>query len=426
MLANFEELLLKCGEEARPHIREAITCYEMGAYRSSIVGAYVAVCLDLIEKLKVLSSAGDGRALEHLNHMSQLQGQLDNGNHQAISGLLDFERRLIEIFRNDFDFFGVIEFDDLERLRADRNRCAHPTFLKSELPYRPSAEQARLHLRNALNLVLTQEPRQGKAALAEVQAAILSKYFPEDVPGAVARLTGIGVRSARDSLVRAIVDDIIFGIPTSTHPYYNKVAPYSALDAVIEINRPLALPRAVIGVDKLLSRSEDIAIQVGSSIALRNRDIGDAVNQHSQGVISGWLEKADYIFIASAVKRGLSMPWLRKSAENRLKTLTADEIGKTTKDVPVEILNRAAELYCQVGNWDQANDVADKCAIPLADRFVESNVRVIFESAHTGAADLKGSHGFRKFIAALYNENPMGKDKFDELTKEYALETYRP
>lgn len=427
MIAGFEELLLQCKEDAsRSHIREAIRCYESSAYRAAIVTSYMAVCFDLIAKLKALSANGDSKAKSLVDILSQLQTQLDNGNAQAIVGLLNFERELIEHFRDDFEFFGVNEFDDLSRLRSDRNRCAHPTFLKTEVPYEPSAEQARLHIRNALTLVLIQEPRQGKAALSEFQAIILSKYFPDDTKGAIARLEAAGIKSGRDALIRAIVDDIIFGLATSNHPYFGKMSPYIALDAIIEINRSVSLPRAVLDVDKLLLRTEDISIEVGSVFSLRNDDIANEVSSASRLAIAAWLSKTDYNFVASAVRIGLTIPWLVKAAEIRLQQLTAKDLGGLRKNLSPIILQRAAELYANARNWDDANSLAENCAIPLADRFQDTNIDYIFNEARNGKADLIGSHGFREFIKKLYQENPIGKEILDELTEKYDLENYRP
>lgn len=63
MIAGFDELILQCSNEhARTQIREAVKCYEASAYRAAIVGAYVAVSFDLIDKLRILAAAGDGAA----------------------------------------------------------------------------------------------------------------------------------------------------------------------------------------------------------------------------------------------------------------------------------------------------------------------------------------------------------------------------
>ena len=252
MLSSLDELALECVDEtARTQIREAINCYQCGAYRAAIVAAYVAVCFDLIQKLKTLAASGDGEAKGAVIQLQKLQDMNDQKNPRAISGLLEFERGLLEKFRDKFDFFGRNEFDELERLRTDRNRCAHPTFLKNAMPFTPSAESARLHLRNALVLVLTQQPKQGKAALESLQTLVLSSYFPKEIPDAVTRLKGSEIQNARTPLITGFVDLLCFGCPDFASPLYKQKSGIVALRATVELHRSEALPRVIKNVNKL-------------------------------------------------------------------------------------------------------------------------------------------------------------------------------
>lgn len=427
MIVGFEELVLRCREEAsKAHIREAIRCYEGSAYRAAIVTTYMAVCFDLISKLKALAASGDGKAVTLQASLINLQEQLDNGNTQAISGILAFERNLLENFRDDFEFFGTNEYSDLVRLRDDRNRCAQPTFLKSEVPYEPVAELARLHIRNALAIVLIQEPRQGKAALEEIRAIINSKYFPDRKQDAVARLDAAGVGIARDVLVRAIVDDIVFGVATESSDFYNKIPPLIAFDAVIELRRGVALPRAVVDINKLLRDATDAAIEFGAMFVLRNKDVSAAVDLVSQVAVSQWLVKTSFKFVGNAVDRGLDIPWLSDAALVRLKALTAEDFVFIEGPVSDKILQRAAEVYVGARSWTSANELARKCALPFADRFKEEHVEFIFNEGRNGPADLPGSSGLTLFVHALYKESVIGKQKLDELTEKYSYEMYRP
>jgi len=114
MIAAFDELILQCsGDVGQAHIREAVRCYEASAYRAAIVAAYVAVNFDLIDKLRALAATGDGEANASAVELANLQDQQNRGSSQAVQGLLKFERNLIELFRDKFEFFGANEFEDL-------------------------------------------------------------------------------------------------------------------------------------------------------------------------------------------------------------------------------------------------------------------------------------------------------------------------
>lgn len=425
MLSSFEEMVLECRtERSKDQIRESIKCYESGAYRAAIVMAHMAVCFDLLDKLNALAAIGDAEAISQVSTFSNYQAQLNSGNVQAIGHLLSFERSLLEIFRDRFEFFGVNEYDDLARLRDDRNRCAHPTFLKSEQPYSPSAELARLHIRNALSLVLTQEPRQGKAAIDGLKEAILSPYFPDKTPEAIERLKSLGIPKARESLIRAFVDELVFGIADKTHVFFKKLAAYAALDSVIELRKDIAAPRAAIAVNKLHKSSIDDAILVGSTIVLRNQDVAALVDDGTKSSVRTWIEKVDYPFIADVVRIGFKIDWLQQKARERLAKLTPEQMSKSTPDMPDEMLQRAAELYCEAKNWEKANELAQLVAIPFSGHFNESHLRYIFEKSRKGNADLIGSHGFGEFIKKLYEENSLAKSNLSDILKEFDLEFY--
>ncbi|TIL49620.1 MAG: hypothetical protein E5Y83_25695 [Mesorhizobium sp.] len=424
MILGFEEMIVRCvNDDAKVHIREAVRCYEAGAYRAAIVSAHVAVCFDLIAKLRGLASGGDQDAVTLVAKLDTLQEQQRNGNSQAIKGLLEIERNLLEDFRDKFDFFGHQEFEELSRLRADRNRCAHPTFSHDALPYAPAAELARLHIRSALSYVLSQQARQGKAALASLRAVIISPYFPTVLNDAVARLRGTEIGNARDPLVRAFVDDLAFGWPEATHPYHANDTVLLAIEAAVELHRPIAVPRLVTAIEKLAKSGVTDAVRFASAAALRVREAGEQVDDATQVVLRTWLQQETSGYKGQAVKAALRMGWWRASALQALATLTADQLAGVTAPPP-EMITRAAQVYATAANWDQANALAASVANPLADRFSPEDIALVLNASHNGA-DLRGSHGFREFINLLYDKNPISNVDLEALMDENHLEAYK-
>ena len=426
MLAGFEETVLECKtEQSRIQILEAIRFYESRSYRAAIVMSHMAVCFDLLDKLQALAVTGDAEARQQVMKFENYQTQLNTGNQQAISNLLAFERSLLEIFRDKFDFFGTSEYVDLVRLRDDRNRCAHPNFFKNQKPYEPSAELARLHIRNALSLVLTQEPRQGKAAIEKLKQLILSTHLPENLQDVVETLKFAGLENARTSLIKAFVDELVVGLADKDNPLFKKVPAYNALDATIELRRETAAPRAAAAVNKLLMSNNNDAMAVGSTIVLRNNDIQNMISNASKHWVKSWITTVQDPFIVNAVRRALNIDWLDAKAKARLKTLTAEQMSKGKPDMPDIMLQHAAELYCEAKNWDQANDLSDQVAIPFSGNFKEQHLRYIFKQTSEKNTDLRGSHGFGEFVKKLHQENPLEKPQIDKILDEFDLEYYK-
>ena len=63
-LADIEALLLRCrSEQSKEYVSEAVLCYRSGAYRAAIVGTWIAVVFDLMDKIRELALSGDGAAV---------------------------------------------------------------------------------------------------------------------------------------------------------------------------------------------------------------------------------------------------------------------------------------------------------------------------------------------------------------------------
>ena len=166
-LADLDELVLRCRtEDAQEHIREAVASYRAGAYRASIVTTWIAIVYDIVEKIRELALSGDRQAADYIKKFEDIQEAHRQRDPKSLNRSLEFERALLSEASSKFELISPNEMIDLERLREDRHRSAHPSMNTPEEPYRPTAELARVHLRNAIVHILQQSPVQGRSAFA--------------------------------------------------------------------------------------------------------------------------------------------------------------------------------------------------------------------------------------------------------------------
>lgn len=173
-LHSLEVLLLSVRDtESRRLAQESVTAYQAGAYRAAILSIWVAVCADIICKLKELSTGGDAAAMaETKNLETWIQGK-------DLKNLQQFENGLVELARDKFEMLLPHEATDLVRLRDDRHLCAHPAFVSDDSLFSPTPELARVHITHAILHLLSRPPVQGKQLIVRYDRDLLGGSFPQ-------------------------------------------------------------------------------------------------------------------------------------------------------------------------------------------------------------------------------------------------------
>ena len=174
-LTDLDALALTVREpRSRDYIQEAIAAYRAGAYRPAIVATWVAVAFDLIIKLREIAAAGDGKATAEIATFDGWVNANDQGNLQG------FEAKLLLNVRDNFGFLNAQDVRHLERLKEDRNHCAHPSFYNDQELFAPTSELVRMHIVHAVTLVLARPPIQGRVLIERFMADLQSSAFPHD------------------------------------------------------------------------------------------------------------------------------------------------------------------------------------------------------------------------------------------------------
>ncbi|MFA0350761.1 hypothetical protein AB4486_28060, partial [Vibrio sp. 10N.222.55.C6] len=79
--------------------------------------------------------------------------------------MLDFENDILRVAQEDLGMLSLIEKMHLERIKEDRNICAHPTFSVDGTQFVPQPEMARSYIVQASKYLLNQAPVKGKVIL---------------------------------------------------------------------------------------------------------------------------------------------------------------------------------------------------------------------------------------------------------------------
>lgn len=417
LLEDLDELTLRCRDEkAKKYIAEAVSSYRAGAFRSAIVATWIAVCFDVIEKLRELALAGDKQAEAQVKDIDLTRRTGD------LARALKFERELLQISKDIFELISPLEAIDLERLQEDRNRCAHPSLSSDDLAYAPSAELARLHIHSAVTHLLQHPPVQGKYALDRLTSEIDSEYFPTTVEKARVAFASGPLRRPRESLVRNLVLVLTKTLLKDKPDWKRRVRLAAALQATRELHHSHAEKPLAERLSAMFRSVDDAELHTAVAFLENVPDCWQYLEADVRQRLSNYVEGIPVSDIDS-LEFLLQFVPLQLQARQRVKVATRKELKQSVIfDLPVEVADRYIEIYLDSGSFDDANDWA-KYMIPYAMDFNADHVRKLLSSAKKNPQIL-GSFQLGPLIAALRTRERIPLNEFETLLAANGLEEH--
>ncbi|MFI9552727.1 hypothetical protein [Nonomuraea endophytica] len=180
VMADVESLIGQVWDpDVRPLVEEAWRCYNAGAIRACITTTWSAVTADIITKLVRLADDGDGQAVSFRTALADAQKK--GLSKDGVQAMQKIEASLLDK-AVEFELIDSIGSRELERIREDRNLCAHPSLRTLGNVYEPRPEVARGHMAVALETLLTHPPTQGRKVVDEFSTYICDPFFVPSHP----------------------------------------------------------------------------------------------------------------------------------------------------------------------------------------------------------------------------------------------------
>jgi hypothetical protein len=411
-LWDLDELVLSCrNEEGREYIAEAVACYKAGAYRACIVSIWIAVVYDLLAKIRELALSGDQAAQTIVDDLARWQTQIVQGNPDALKSSLELERTIVTVANEKFGFFDGMQVVDLERLHSDRNRCAHPTYQGTEQPYAPSAELARTHLVHAVRHVLAVAPVQGKAAAAQIIRLVESSFFPIDNDKAKAQLKSVGLDRARESLIRSVVDQLVFGYLEGPLTLKSRQQTAGAVRAIAEMYPNICEPRIRKALNSICRRVADPELVFFIGLQKSYSQMWSLLEDDNKTRLGEMVRQSRDDIAQHLIPICIDLPELHDIVRERLSRLGHKEqgfVGQQSKH-PI-VVQFAVDLFCSSTSWEMAN--SNFLALePLVNELNQGQVRRVLIARDTEGADLPGAHSFGRFCRFVYDSERIPREE---------------
>lgn len=410
-LRDLDELAERCrSPNAKGALIEALACYAVGAYKSSIMNIWLALVYDIIDKLRELAVSGNAPALAHVTQFDEIQRTRDT------DGALKFERNILQIAQNEFELVSVQEATDLLRLIEDRNRFGHPNLARDLDALIATPELVRLHLRNVVEHVLERPPVQGKSALDAVHKVIDSPYFPTDLVSAEKILRGTPAARAKRNLVKPLIVGALASCVRenlSSLQFRQRVAAASALESM---HSEMVREALQSEYDSILRKTDDRFLGHALYLACLFDAGRRAISEPT------WERLRAYIRVAPAA--GIEvLPYtagvleLTGAVEERSLALTREElIAIAAHAVPVmprAILSASLKMYFASGSFDAANVISAQILQPLVRHMSRDDA--IFLARSASNVEVRGSFEYRPLMEKLIELDKISGQELAEI-----------
>ncbi|WP_328437709.1 hypothetical protein OHA71_11785 [Streptomyces sp. NBC_00444] len=456
-----EQVARVANAEVRPLVTEAYRCYTAGAARAAIVLTWTAVCTDLIDKIATLHQSGEAEAATLTNAVEAAQGKLDRASVVAMQGV---ESSVLDTAVS-LELIDVSQRLQLERLREDRNLCAHPSLRPLGELFDPPLEYARAHLVVALDAALVHPASQGRKVLAAFAAHILDPGFVGD-PLHIAHAFFRQVRpAARRKVVEFAARHAMLEPDLPDHP---AVASTDVADRMAQCVRIFAAEDRVLVADmvgKFAERWSKLPVEVQRRTLVRLGDLdafwgglNEAMRSHLDAMVRDigerhrgleyWQEpsldatEAAALALVAVAEVRAALP----SLETAMAGLTSRRRAEVIARRPSPYFgDHVASLLAEAGSFDSGEYMARVAVLPCAvyltadqlrstlDAWAPNSqcwgrgmlnhvVRLCHATAHLGAARDEVFRGFIDQLAAL-SGTPSVVDYqsiHDQVTRELA------
>lgn len=351
--------------QSKVHFLDAIKAYKAGALRGALTSAWVAVVYDLIAKYRELSALGDVSAAAFLKSWDNATTSGD------ITKLLQLERNIIEDATTSTQVVNHIARTQLERLREDRHLCAHPAFSAEADLFEPSPELVRLHLVNAVDLVLSQEPLQGKAIFDLFDVDVQSLGFPtgyERILDYVEHryLARVRVQNVRN-FGTVLAKSLIRGVPPQWEALHDQIV--SSLVAVRD-RASHAWAGVSASIVRILDNIDPADRPRAISFIAAFPDFWPMLQSPTHTVLQATIENArDVAEIDYRLLEGAAIPQLSAAVSDLIAGLNRQQLAEAIAHKPLEALWRQAiTKYKESPSWRGSEDNFKELILPFAAR----------------------------------------------------------
>ena len=413
-----EELVLKCSDNnSKVFIEEAIKAYKAGAYRACINNTWLALVMNITFKIEQLALLNDSEAIKQKESLDKIK---ESNN---IAGMLNFEREILKIAKEKFEFFDDITLIDLQRIQEDRNRCSHPLLNIDNEPFIPSAEIARHHLYLAVEKVISEGNVFGKAALTKILDLINSPIFPLYYDHAEIVLKNSYLSSPKKSLVINLIKCLVKEILNNDKDWRLNISKTNVLQYLFKFYRDITESTFRDSINKIFDITNSLHLKNSRQLFYVDTIIWDLFTDDTKVMVQQYVTNLPSDSFAD-IDGWLNFEGTKNNAQYRISCATRNELKLHTSFfiVPKEIRDRVFEVYLESDSFSEANDFSSIVLLALEDSDKEEVERFIQKIQEN--SQVCNSNNLGSVLWKIRNKKLFSNDELNTLFQNNGLDRY--
>ncbi|MGJ0508209.1 MAG: hypothetical protein ACR652_14040 [Methylocystis sp.] len=402
--------------QSKVYFLDAVKAYKAGALRASLTSAWVALVYDLIAKYRELSVMGDAAAITFITSWDAATATND------VKKLLQLEAGILEDATANTQVVNGIARTHLERLREDRHLCAHPAFSAEAQLFEPSPELVRLHLVNVVDLVLAQEPLQGRAIFDLYDADVQSPGFPTTHAKILDYVEQRYLARIRPQNIQnfglVLAKSLLKGVPPQWEPQQRKII--SSLVAVRE-RAPQAWPNIFFAIARLLDTLDPASRPRAIAFIAAFPDFWQQLQEPTRTALQATVDNAnpatltDYRILAGVTVAPFRAGLLAVIAGLNRDRLAAAVAARALAD----LWPRAVEMYQGSGGWRESEANFRDLIAPFTGRLNSQQLDQLLDAIIDNGQNWDAADTDTLLLGLLRNTTPADRPSADARNRFY-------
>lgn len=344
-----------------------------------------------------------------------------------------FENEVLDIAHNRLDLISSIEMSHLEKLKEDRNRCAHPTFSEGNGQFTPLPELARSHIVHAANYLLILPPVIGRVIVSRVESLILESSFPEnDEDASVLLSSNSYLGRVRSSCISSLVNVLIMTLFDQVEePSEGQVNRISAALGAIEKIQPETYRTTVDGtLNRVLSRTGEHRLKLVFLLLIRRPCLWNKIDEALKVRIYGLVPLMD---IDELIKYRLCrlasiISPIESVLQRRVGSLNEGDVRKLLRATPEKTLKKyAIEIFVESGSFEAAYQNGIIYIVPFGEYLDKDDLKDMFDGVFNNTLysskinQILKAGGIDEVFGKLYlaTKNSLDNDSHREIWKGF-------